>query len=274
MKNLLILAAILIAHQASARVDTIDVFSKAMNKNVRCVVITPKNYGKSSQRFPVLYLLHGYAGRYDNWIRKAPVIDSLANAYRMIIVCPDGAFSSWYFDSPVDSGYRYETFIAVELPQAIDQRYRTVSSRKARAITGLSMGGHGAMFLALRHPQTFGACGSMSGVMDFNHIKRGYDISKRLGDTLANKKYYEEWSVNKLLESYDPKDSLAVIIDCGMSDFIFAMSRTAHEKMVKLRIPHDYIERPGLHDWRYWSNAVKYQLLYFREWFRRNNVLN
>lgn len=264
------LFALLFWFSGAAKVDTVDVFSNAMQKNIRCVVVTPKQLKKSKREYPVLYLLHGYAGRYDNWIRKAPVIDSLANVYRMIIVCPDAGFSSWYFDSPVDSAFRYETFTAKELPAFIDARYPTIRSRFGRAITGLSMGGHGAMFLALRHPETFGACGSMSGALDIQHITRGYDLSKRLGDTTLNRKYYREWSVNTLLEKYKPADSLAMIIDCGVNDFIFAMSRNAHEKMLKLKIPHDYVERPGVHDWRYWANAIKFQFLFFREWFRKN----
>jgi S-formylglutathione hydrolase FrmB len=188
----------------------------------------------------------------------------------MIIVCPDAAFSSWYFDSPVDSSFKYETFTAIELPAYIDANYKTIRSKRGRAITGLSMGGHGAMFLSLRHPETFGACGSMSGVLDVSYVKQGYDMQKRLGDTTANRNYYVDWSVQSLLDKYDRKDSIAMIIDCGINDFIFAMSRAAHEKMLKLKIPHDYIERPGAHDWKYWSNAIKYQLLFFREWFSKN----
>lgn len=270
MKSSLVIIAILLTQFAFGKVDTIQVFSNSMQKNVKCVVITPKKYKKAKSNWPVVYLLHGYSGSYSNWISRVPDIDSLANVYQMIIVCPDAAFSSWYFDSPVDSSFRYETFTATELPAYIDANYKTIKSKKGRAITGLSMGGHGAMFLSLRHPQTFGACGSMSGALDISLITRGYDVPKRLGDTTANRKYYVDWSVLSLLDMYNPKDSMAIIVDCGINDFIFAMSRAAHEKMLKLKIPHDYIERPGAHDWKYWANAVQYQLLFFREWFSKN----
>jgi S-formylglutathione hydrolase FrmB len=270
MKSFLVIIAVLVTQLAFAKVDTIQVFSNSMQKNVKCVVITPKKYKKAKSNFPVVYLLHGYSGKYSNWISKVPIIDSLANVYQMIIVCPDAAYSSWYFDSPVDSSFRYETFTATELPAYIDANYKTIKSRKGRAITGLSMGGHGAMFLSLRHPQTFGACGSMSGVLDVSYVKQGYDMQKRLGDTTANRSYYIDWGVQSLFDKYDRKDSIAMIIDCGINDFIFAMSRAAHEKMLKLKIPHDYIERPGAHDWKYWANAVQYQLLFFREGFSKN----
>ncbi|HEX6916236.1 MAG TPA: alpha/beta hydrolase family protein [Chitinophagaceae bacterium] len=271
MRFSLLLISCLLVQSAFSRVDTVRVYSESMQKNVSCVVITPKKIKKHRARFPVVYLLHGYAGDYANWIRRVPALDRLANALRLIIVCPDGAWSSWYFDSPVDSSYRYETFTSTELPQFIDTHYPTISDRKARAITGLSMGGHGAMFLALRHPGVFGAAGSMSGALDVSTIKRSYDVPRRLGDTIQNLRYYQDWSVVNLLERYNPADSIAFIIDCGVNDFIFSMSRAAHQKMLNRKIPHDYIERPGAHDWKYWANAVRYQLLFFREWFNKND---
>jgi S-formylglutathione hydrolase FrmB len=109
----------------------------------------------------------------------------------------------------------------------------------------------------------------MSGALAVNLITRGYDMQKRLGDTITNRKYYEDWSVLKVMESYQPKDSISIIIDCGLNDFIYSMSKAAHEKLIQLKIPHDYIERPGKHDWFYWANAVRYQLLFFKEHFKR-----
>jgi S-formylglutathione hydrolase FrmB len=256
---------------AFAKTDTILVYSNSMHKNIKCVVVTPKKYKRSKTRFPVVYLLHGYSGDHSNWIKKVPVIDSLATVYQLIIVCPDAAYSSWYFDSPVDTTSRYETFTASELPAYMDANYKTIADKKGRAITGLSMGGFGALFLALRHPGTFSASGSMSGAFDLVQLRKNYDLPKRLGDTAINKNYYLNWSIFSLAEKNNPTDSLSFIIDCGVNDPFFTMNRTLHEKMLQLKIPHEYIERPGTHDWKYWGNAVKYQLLFFREWFTRNN---
>lgn len=75
---------------------------------------------------------------------------------------PDGA-NSWYWDSPLDPASQFETFVAQELPDWIDARYLTIPSREGRAVTGLSMGGHGALWVALRHKDRFGAAGSTSG---------------------------------------------------------------------------------------------------------------
>jgi S-formylglutathione hydrolase FrmB len=74
-----------------------------------------------------------------NWIRKVPQLQEMADEHQLIIVCPDGSVNSWYFDSPVDSSYRYETHVGTEVPEYIDANYNTIANRNFRAITGLSM---------------------------------------------------------------------------------------------------------------------------------------
>lgn len=265
---LLALVCSLLSVTLSASVDTVEIYSKSMFKGVNCVVITPEAYTQKDSRLPVVYLLHGARGNFSNWVTRVPDLQELADINKVMIVCPDGNPTSWYFDSPVDSSIRYETFIARELTAFIDSSYRTLASREFRAITGLSMGGHGALFVAFRHPGIFGACGSMSGVFDVSLMPNGYGIDKVLGDRKTNSAYYKNWSVINLIDQV-PKDSLAIIIDCGAQDFLSYMSRGVHQKMVKLNIPHDYIERPGKHDWTYWGKAIRYQLLFFREQFYR-----
>ena len=267
MKKVVFLALLLMAQQVFAgSVDTVSIYSAAMKKTIRCVVIKPDTYSQKNQAFPTVYLLHGHGGRYDNWIKRVPDLQQHADKFQMLIVCPDGAVSSWYFDSPLDSTMRYETFIAQEVPAFIESKYRTIKERAGRAITGLSMGGHGGLFLGFRHADFFGACGSMSGALVIEYITgKQYRLDALLGDT-ANKELYRSYSIMKQMEQY-PKDSIAIIIDCGTEDFIIEMSRAAHQKMLSLKIPHDYTERPGKHDWKYWDTAIEYQLLYFRNFF-------
>jgi S-formylglutathione hydrolase FrmB len=241
-----------------------------MHKDLKAVIIKPKSYGSSDRHYPVVYLLHGYSGRYDNWISRVPSLKEEADLYDFLIVCPDGHYSSWYFDSPVDSTMRYETYIGTEVPAYIDEHYQTIKDAKGRAITGLSMGGHGGLFLALRHPQLFGACGSMSGGVNLSAVRNRFDVSKRLGDTITHADNWNNYSVSTIMGKYNKADSLAIIIDCGTEDNLFyTVNHALHERMVQLNIPHDYIERPGKHDWNYWSNAVRYQLLFFNNYFNR-----
>lgn len=246
------------------RVDTIAIHSKAMRKDIKNVIITPDGMNKASL-YPVLYLLHGYGGRYDTWINKIPGVIGLADQYQMIIVCPDGG-ESWYFDSPIDANYRYETYITQELLPYVDIHYNTRKIRNGRAIAGLSMGGHGALYLAFRHQDLFGACGSMSGCMDMTPFPNNWNIAKRLG---GQAKYPERWrqnSVINMLHLLTP-DSLKIMIDCGTGDFFYAVNAKMHEELLYHNIPHEYISRPGIHDRTYWSEAIKTQALFFYNYF-------
>lgn len=270
---LLLFLASIISSDVSAAIDTISIYSQSMRRDVSCVVITPKKARKLRKPLPVVYLLHGYSGDQSNWVKQVPAIDSLSRAYNIIIVCPDGGPSSWYLDSPVDSNYRYETFIAKELTEAIDNRYKTIRSTQGRAITGLSMGGFGALFITFRHPTVFGAAGSMSGALNIEQLRTRYELSKRIGDTSNTKNLYREWSVINLLENIRPNTG-AFIIDCGIADPFIEMNRAMHSKMLAFKVPHDYIERPGGHDWPYWRNAVTYQLQYFHQWMKRNKIVH
>lgn len=255
---------------SAATVDSIALPSQAMNKQLMGVVIKPDSYDQkinAEKNYPVVYLLHGYSGWYSNWIIRVPELKDLADREQVLIVCPDGGYSSWYWDSPIETTSRYETYIAIEVPKQIDQQYRTIADRSGRAITGLSMGGHGGIYLGFRHAEFFGACGSMSGAVDLSYSINKYDIAKRIGDTLNNRK---NWYVYSALGAVDqtPKQPLALIIDCGLDDHLLQGNRNLHAKLIERKIAHDYIERPGKHDWNYWRNAIAYQLLFFSKFFR------
>ena len=135
----------------AATIDTVGIYSHTMHKSAKCVIMLPESYQNSDDRYPVVYLLHGYSGDYSDWVMKASIVKKYVDEFQLIIVCPDGHYNSWYVDSPVDSTIRYETYIATEVPEYVDSAYRTIAERGSRAITGLSMGGHGALSLGWRH---------------------------------------------------------------------------------------------------------------------------
>jgi len=253
----------------AAKVDTVTTFSLAMHKNIKAVIITPDDY-KQGTAFPVVYLLHGHGGRYSDWIKNVPQIAACSDLYHEIIVCADGNVSSWYFDSPVDPAWKYETYVAKELVQFVDKNYKTIKSRTGRAITGLSMGGHGALFLAFKHQDIFGVAGSMSGGVDFRPFPNNWDIAKRLGTYAQNPDNWDKNTVINLVNLLTP-NSLSIIFDCGTEDFFFKVNENLHEKLMEQHIPHDFIARPGNHSWAYWSNSINYQLLYMNLYFKKNN---
>ena len=249
----------------AAIVDTVDTYSPSMKKTIKAVVITPDNYANATA-LPVVYLLNGYSGNYRSWIAGAKGIETAVDLYQIIIVCPDGN-NSWYWDSPVDPNYKYETYVSTELVNWIDSKYKTIKDKKGRAITGLSMGGHGGLYLAIKHQDVFGAGGSMSGGVDIRPFPNNWDMSLRLGKYSEQPENWEKYTVINLLHLVKP-NSLALIIDCGTEDFFYKVNENLHQQMVYLNIAHDYIVRPGAHNWSYWTNAIQYQLLFMNNYFK------
>ncbi|MPM20557.1 hypothetical protein SDC9_66988 [bioreactor metagenome] len=249
----------------ASKVDTVNVFSPSMQKEIKTVVIIPDAYLQETE-FPVLYLLHGYSDNYGGWVNKVPAVKELADWHNMIIVCPDGAYGSWYFDSPVDPAFKFETFVSKELVDWVDKNYKTVRKREGRAITGLSMGGHGGLYLGFRHQDVYGACGSMSGGVDIRPFPNNWDLAKRLGTQRENPDNWEKNTVMNQLHLLTPNSS-RIIIDCGSGDFFYEENVRLHQELLYRNIPHDFISRPGVHNWEYWANAIKYQALFFNDYF-------
>lgn len=270
MKQLLIttLSVLLGAVSASAAIDRISVHSPSMHKEIDCTVIIPDNYGDTKE-FPVLYLLHGYGGDPDTWLGIKPELPELATRYNMIIASPDGA-NSWYWDSPEDSTLLYETFVTSELVPAIDARYRTVADKSGRAISGFSMGGHGALWLGIRHQDTFGACGSTSGGVDIRPFPENWEIKKSLGEYSSHP---ENWDMHTIANQIHLlKPDYPIIIDCGTEDFFYNVNQALHDALLYRNIKHEYITRPGTHKATYWSISIEPQLLFFSNFFNGKPV--
>ncbi|MDX5481889.1 MAG: esterase family protein [Hymenobacteraceae bacterium] len=256
---------------AQAKVDTLTIQSAAMQKVLKAGIVTPESYQKNRRAsYPVLYLLHGYSGNFSNWL-KVPkpenLLQTLADRYQLIIVTPEGGFSSWYFDSPVDRESQYETFLTGELLQHVDGSYRTIQNRNGRFISGLSMGGHGALYLSARHPELYLAAGSMSGAVDISAIEQENlrkSIEAVLGPKPENLAHFQQNAVMHMLPQLK-ESGVAFIVDCGVDDFLIGQNRELHRRMVYENIPHEYTERPGAHSWKYWSNALEYHLLFFQK---------
>ena len=256
------------AFAQAATVDTLSVWSASKNKGVEVVVVVPDGARtKTGPAYPVLYLLHGYSGYAANWLQVKPELVQLAERDSVIVVCPDGK-NSWYWDSPVDPSMRYETFVSQELLRDIDARYHTRADRSGRAITGLSMGGHGAMWLSLRHKDRFGAAGSTSGGLDIRPFPDNWEMKKALGEKADNPKRWDDYAAINQIDSIANGD-LALIIDCGYGDFFAEVNRNFHDKLMERGIDHDYIVRPGVHDGLYWNNSIDYQWLFFKKFFDR-----
>ncbi len=250
----------------AAEADTITIWSEAMNKSIKNVVVLPDSYSENAETYHVVYLLHGAGGYYGSWLIIAPQIMDYADHYQTIVVCPDGGYTSWYFDSPIDPAMKYETYISKELISYIDQNYHTGREAADRAISGLSMGGHGALYLAFRHPDVFGAAGSSSGGVDIRPFPTNWDLPKRLGKQSSHQENWESHTVINMVDQLQA-DQPVFIIDCGVDDFFLEVNRNLHQALLEHKLPHDYIERPGDHTLLYWRNSIAYHFLFFNEFF-------
>lgn len=267
----------------ASKVDTVQIPSAAMNKTYKAAIAFPDSYDKSKKDFPVLYLLHGGFGHFNDWLLKTPdkmLVRNLADQYNMIIVMPEGEIFSYYIDSKVDPNSKFETYIIKEVIPFIDSKYRTVKDKKGRVITGLSMGGYGSLYLSTRHADLFAAAGSMSGALDpnmttwnltperFNSLTKFLD--KIMGPMTPDS--YLPYSVVNMADQIR-KNGLPVVMDIGVEDFLLEPNRELHRRLVYNHTLHNYTERPGGHTWEFWQDALPYQVLYFSKLLKANGVM-
>ena len=251
----------------AADVVEVEFQSPSLGIAKKMMVVLPAGYkADAAAAYPVAYFLDGYAGSHARWVKETPLVE-MADKYGIIAVCPNGTKNSWYFDSPVRPENKYESFIFKDVVGYVDQHYKTRAVPAGRAITGLSMGGHGAMFVGLRHPEVFGAVAAMSGGLDIRPFPDKWNIKDWLGDIKTHPENWESGTVFNVVDGVKPGVQ-RILFDCGKSDFFLGVNRKTHEKMVKLGIPHLYEEYPGAHNWAYWKPAVKRHMAFFDAFFR------
>lgn len=267
---------------SQAKTDTIQVYSAAMKKNLKAAVTTPSTYQSGDQKYPVLYLLHGGSGAFSDWHQKVTesgLVGRMAEEYNLIIVTPGVGPASYYYDSPMLDSVRYETYMVEELIPHIDKTYLTFARKESRAITGLSMGGHGAITLSAKHPELFVAAGSMSGVMNIDtrmwKVPEDFRKLRQEGQAamLGSNLNYDGPAFNPYtavgLADKMKTNGLALIIDCGVDDFLIDTNRQIHQLLLENGTPHEYIERPGAHTWPYWTEALPVHLLFINKYLKR-----
>lgn len=269
MKNLrllLALVALAVSIGASAyRADTLTIETKLLPEPMRVTVLVPEAASTRTD-LPAVYLLNGYGGDYRSWTIIRPNLGQYADHYGMLMVLPSG-MDSWYWDSPVDETMKMETFFVEELVPYINSNYPVDPSPSRQAITGLSMGGHGALWLGTRHPELWQNLGSTSGGVNITKFPKNWKIAHRLGAYDENPERWAEHTVINMVPQM-AKNKQNIIFDCGVGDIFHEVNDDLHRRLVEAKVDHDYISRPGVHNSKYWNNSILYQLLYFHERFR------
>jgi S-formylglutathione hydrolase FrmB len=256
------------AAQKNTRVQTIQFDSKLVGKTLPYNVVLPADYDHPSakaKRYPVLFLLHGLTGHYDNWTTRTKLEDYAAQ-YPLIIVTPEGN-NGWYTDSATVPNEKYETYVIEELLPDVDRRYRTNATREGRAIAGLSMGGYGALKFGVKHPELFIFAGSLSGALEAaswtESDLRGFELILRTLRPVFGPDDSPSRRANDLRKLYGeltPERIAAlpyVYLDCGTEDPLLATNRGFVDTLVARKIPHQYRQLPGNHNWAYWDAQIK-----------------
>jgi len=250
--------------------------SPHLKTNDTVLVFTPQQY-EQGKTFPTLYLLHGWSGNYSNWSKRV-LLQEVSDKYGFIIICPDGFYNSWYLDSSRPDGMKWKQFFDKELYPSIQERYHTVPD--SCFITGLSMGGHGALTIFIDDPTRFRSVGSMSGVMDLRQSSFIVsEVTKVIGPFSAEKKRFFTESIINRVEMVGPgsaQDLQAskkmLIISCGYDDVYSEHSEKLAQKCRKLKIPHLLLLSPGNHSWIYWEYALDMHLTLFRKMLNKENL--
>lgn len=242
--------------------ETIFIQSAGMNKKIPAMVFTPGNYDPHKKKYPVLYLLHGHSSDYAGWTYLQDQLMEWSELNQIILVCPDGDFDSWYIDSPKQPERRYETFIVRELISYIDQHFSSITDKSFRGISGVSMGGHGAVYLSFKYPETFGICGSISGALDLLPFSNEWNLSTLLGPIEDNRNIWESKSCLQILKSSQTV-CLPMRIDIGKEDFFIEANRQFKSTLNEMNCPHEYNESEGAHTLEYWTRILPEHLLFF-----------
>lgn len=234
--------------------------SAALDREMKYRILLPCGYQTGGgRRFPVLYLLHGLYGDYLNWDTRTN-LERCAQRYELIVVMPD-AGDSWYTNSATDPKDKFEDYIAKDLVAEIDGKFRTLRSRRARAIAGLSMGGYGALKIALRYNDDFAFAGSLSGALDAPQDLG--DKKPEFRDQLL-KVFGPPGSVvradnilSSLLQRESPKDLPYLYLACGSGDDFLPVNRNFVAQLSSRGVPYEYHETAGGHTWDYWGRSVQ-----------------
>lgn len=237
--------------------------SKLMARSMPYRVLLPKNYESEKQRrYPVIYLLHGLMGSHRNWTDLTK-LTTHARDFDFIIVTPEGN-NGWYTDSATVPDDKYESYIIKELIPEVDAKYRTMAARDSRAIAGLSMGGYGAIKFGLKYPGQFRLAGSFSGALGAASIRDG-SPGPNIGRSIENifgpvgsesRASNDIFGIVRSLTAVDTKSLPFIYIDCGTEDFLFANNREFISLVVEKKVPHEFRQLPGAHNFTYWNTQV------------------
>ncbi|MDP2541702.1 esterase [Tenacibaculum discolor] len=270
MRNIVLFTLLTALIQPVISQEIIYINSNYLNKEIPILIQKPENF-QPLKSYPLVFMLHGYSENFKQW-SKTTDLKRLATDNQMILVCPEG-YVNFYLNSPKLKNFQYEDFFFQELVPRIQKKY--IIDRKNIFITGLSMGGYGALSLFIKHPNFFNTAASTSGTLefDYNNFKKvslkffgdermTNDLKLVSGNPLKND--WKKLSVSFLLENASDFNK-SFFIDCGLQDPLLSNTLKIKELALSKNIPIRFSIQPGKHNTKYWSSSIEYHFIYFKQ---------
>jgi S-formylglutathione hydrolase FrmB len=269
----LVLFSCAISASAQSRIDCNALMSRILGETVHYCVLLPPSYDSTpAKHYPVLYFLHGLGENEQTLFKTGGwnLIEDLRQQHKIndfLIVTPE-AKASFYINS-ADGKVRYSDFFLQELIPYVEGKYRIQRERKARAITGISMGGYGALRFAFAYPDRFSAVSAQSAALMTESpqeldaaLRAGTPLGKLLGSVFGNPISVPHWKENDPFSLARKNKitiaSLAIYFNCGRDDeYDFEVGATALDRQLQdERIKHEFHLYPGNHSASYFGAHI------------------
>lgn len=233
-------------------------FSQSLGKASEMFVLLPDS---GEGPFPTLYLLHGLSDDASIWLRRSRV-EWYVRDLPLVVVMPDGG-RGWYTNAL--QGDAYEDHILQDVMGQVERLFPVARERQRRAIAGLSMGGYGALRLALKHPSLFVAAASLSGAVGIGHGPITDEMPPDFRRIFGDNPQGSENDLFALAQRVELSQLPRLWLDCGVDDFLIEHNRAFHAHLQQLQVPHVYLEFPGGHTWDYWDEHIQQVLPFVME---------
>jgi putative tributyrin esterase len=228
--------------------------SAALNRGMQYRVVMPARVSGGA-KLPVVYLLHGGGGNFRDWSNYTDVARFAERG--LILVMPEGD-DSYYTNSAGRPQDRYEDYVVSELISDVEARFPAATGRANRSIVGISMGGFGAVKLALRHPDVYVFAGGLSSAVDVPH--RPFSI-KRIQQWRQHSAIFGPWGSSTrqdndpfvLARSADPARTPYLFLTCGEQEGLLPANRSLAALLERRHFAYEFHTTRGGHDWNQWN---------------------
>lgn len=272
-KTVIISIISLIIASCTSRVPEMKIFSSNYLKcDDTCLVFTPKKAAK--EHVPTLFLLHGWSGCYRDWSNKYD-LQEISDRTGFRIICPDGFYNGWYLNNVDASKMQWRSFWNEECLPAMIKEYNL--HPESTFITGLSMGGHGAINIYLDHPELYRSAGTMSGVLNLQETSlKVNQISEVLGAYSPDNKLYDTESavyrLKEYAETYPEASKKILLVSCGYEDPFAVSAREFAKECHELGVPYVETYSKAPHSWKYWGYALEEHIWQFERMLNNKNM--